>query len=922
MKELLEDIINNSPIENMEKTKKLVRQCEEVYERLDEYKANPNIYINAIEYINKRLYKLITVLDEQTIEKYLTPQRIDEYKFSRYVGREMFLMLSPEKIDEYLTPENYEAFSFTSEELIHFLERMGDEISKKYFFDNQSFYKLQSGHYDNSSVLNISNVIKSMGIEKIKEYLTLENIRKFKLNAKGITNLINTLGKNERGIYFFENQEEDSFSVANIIKAEQPNNIEDYLTVKAVEIYKLNDSDINKLIQTLGESERKKYVIPGQEEEKYGILNIYYYHSKNSRKRQLIENFYAENKSAFSNSYSMLDNDYIFEKFDNDMINYISCFEKESEILAKSSNICLDVIAKMLENFQTKNNTDEWMYLLNIILKKIHKIEKVITDTQVKNIEELDDKMIENFTKMLINSDISSEKISIDDLKNYEQNRIASLPIDYESFMQKINDIEDIFKGEGFWRDFLDIETQINLLLISKFGISYEQAEDILEEYGQDINSIQNEDLKVFVKSIQALVEFDREYNKNEEFCVTGKYYSSKNKCIISSDFARRVIQEYGDKVEDIDDLDLKEFVEAVISKDDNVIIISDCLKNIADNVESIPEESRLNILALEKRLKQEYMKLYLPTLLSLKDCKQTGENIYELPIDENGNVKKFNILLTSISAFRDTYEKIDDYFDRWNKTDLTSLHFCASYIGREMLSMAPIPHVCFGFNQITEDSLLLSSYQDIGSSGDKMASTSELIRHYCNPEHQIEMVEKGGGKCKCRRNEMDIRRNVNGQRIQPDYIVAFRTKGRINNIAEIYQAQKDFKQKGIDLPIIIVDRDKCLEAEKYEIEKMKKEYNQNPSEELRRRINTKIKTNNYTLEYIRDAEGKKIDFDIGSEISEPEEKHEGNIDKNILAAMRESAEMTTQEQQTQMMSRFVQLKNIIKQENVYEKQR
>lgn len=921
MKELLEDIINNSPIENMEKTKKLVRQCDEVYERLDEYKTNPTIYRNAIEYINKRLRKLITVLDEQTIEKYLTPQKIDEYKFRSYVGRDMFLMLSPEKIDEYLTPENYEAFGFISEELIAFLGRMGEEISKKYFFDSQNFNNLKSGLYYNSSVLNISNVIKSMGNEKIKEYLTLENIRKFKLNAKGITSLINTLGKDERSIYFFENQERDSFSVANIIKAEQPNNIEDYLTVKAVEIYKLNDSDINNLIQALGESERKKYVIPGQEEEKYGILNIYYYHSKNSRKRQLIEIFYAENKNAFSNSYSMLDNDYIFEKFDDYMINYISCFEKESEILAKSSNICLDVIAKMLENFQTNNNTDEWMYLLDIILKQIHKIEKVITDIQVKNIEELDDKMIENFTKMLINSDISSGKISIDDLKNYEQNRIASLPIDYESFMQEINDIEDYMKGEGFWRNFLDIETQINLLLISKFGISYEQAKNILEEYGQDIDSIQNEDLKVFIKSIQALVEFDRKYNKNEEFGVAGKYYTSKYKCIISSDFARRVLQEYGDKAEDIDDPDLKEFVKAVISKDDN-IIISDCLKNIADNVEPIPEESRLNILALEKRLKQEYMKLYLPTLLSLKDCKQTDENIYELPIDENGNVKKFNILLTSISAFRDTYERIDNYFDRWNKTDLTSLHFCASYIGREMLSLAPIPHVCFGFSQVTEDSLLLSSYQDIGSSGDKMASTSELIEHYCNPEHQIELVEKGGGKCKCRRNEMDIRRNVNGHRIQPDYIVAFRTNGRINNIAEIRQAQKDFKQKGIDLPIIIVDRDKCLEAEKHEIEEMKKEYNQNPSEELRRRINTKIKTNNYTLEYIRDAECENIDFDIGSEISRPEEKHEGNIDKNILDAMRESVEMTTQEQQTQMMSRFVQLKNILRQENVYGKQR
>ena len=84
------------------------------------------------------------------------------------------------------------------EELIAFLRRMGEEISKKYFFGSQNFNNLKSGLYYNSSVLNISNVIKSMGNEKIKEYLTLENMRKFKLNAKGITSLINTLGKDEK----------------------------------------------------------------------------------------------------------------------------------------------------------------------------------------------------------------------------------------------------------------------------------------------------------------------------------------------------------------------------------------------------------------------------------------------------------------------------------------------------------------------------------------------------------------------------------------------------------------------------------------------------------------------------------------------------------------------------------------------------
>ena len=83
----------------------------------------------------------------------------------------------------------------------------------------------------------------------------------------------------------------------------------------------------------------------------------------------------------------------------------------------------------------------------------------------------------------------------------------------------------------------------------------------------------------------------------------------------------------------------------------------------------------------------------------------------------------------------------------------------------------------------------------------------------------------------------MDFRRIVNGKRIQPDYIVVFRTHGRIPNMDEAKKAREDFKRRGIDLPILIIDKDECLKAEAYEIAGMILEYEGNPNKKLKEQI-------------------------------------------------------------------------------------
>ena len=91
--------------------------------------------------------------------------------------------------------------------------------------------------------------------------------------------------------------------------------------------------------------------------------------------------------------------------------------------------------------------------------------------------------------------------------------------------------------------------------------------------------------------------------------------------------------------------------------------------------------------------------------------------------------------------------------------------------------------------------------------------------------------------------NEMDFRRSQGGKIKQPDYILVFRENGQVPNM---FEAKRASKQWG-DMPIVVVDKDKCLESEKEKVEKMIKQYEREPSEALNKEIKQKIKNNTIT---------------------------------------------------------------------------
>ena len=259
-----------------------------------------------------------------------------------------------------------------------------------------------------------------------------------------------------------------------------------------------------------------------------------------------------------------------------------------------------------LQFYEFENDTEEWTPICARMLEHIDGYDKLIES--IGDVDSLNITDIVKLTNVLI------------------ENNYFNI-----SNMEEVRNFEDI-KNErckGAF-DYGDIERKINAIFLSKFGQDCSESLNLIEKYGTDIDSIENEDLKCYIKSMKVILEI-----KDEEI-----------------------------------------------------------LEEIFDNIEPVKD---INPILMERRLKNEYGKLYNKDLFSMEDAvpvEKLGENIYEIPIDEIDNIKKFNMIITSVAPF--CYNNPENFYKDWNRPSIGSQHFCASYIRRNMLGTASIPHLCY----------------------------------------------------------------------------------------------------------------------------------------------------------------------------------------------------------------------------------
>ena len=377
--------------------------------------------------------------------------------------------------------------------------------------------------------------------------------------------------------------------------------------------------------------------------------------------------------------------------------------------------------------------------------------------------------IIHNFDSIgeIINEIINMDEKEFEKIDFYKLGQIINNCNEYDlKSISQINKYEQIKHKkihEWYENESNNIPMKINIICLSLFGQTSGEIQRIIEKYGECIDDIENEDLKYYIKGAKELLEL----------------------------------------------------------KDEQI------LDEIFYNVEPVKNVYNIEI---QRLLKNEYGKLYNKELLSIEDTvknEELGENIYELAKDENGNIKPFNIIATSVAAFVDNTP--ENYYKDWNRPSMATQHFCTSYIRRDMLAMPPINYICYGFSNMKEDSLMLMGETDIDSSINKFVSEAGATKEkYYSPRRLINSTIHVWGTSY---NELDFRRIQNGVKKQPDYIIVFRRYGKLVNLEEAKKASQDFKDiTGTALPILIIDEDECLNTEKRILEEMIEEFKENLS--------------------------------------------------------------------------------------------
>ena len=227
------------------------------------------------------------------------------------------------------------------------------------------------------------------------------------------------------------------------------------------------------------------------------------------------------------------------------------------------------------------------------------------------------------------------------------------------------------------------------------------------------------------------------------------------------------------------------------------------------------------NYYLCKKYVRNKNLELYNQTL-----TKANGTNV-EIELEDD-----FHIFIHVKGAFVKG-DSNNNYCESWNRGQTTSLWMSCSYISNECICTAPINDngVCYGFNEMEEDSLLYYGTQDLESeiySYDQSWQSSDSSNILPN-----EMIDNTGSQNTYANpnyyNEMNFTRKQNGKIKQPDYIILFRSDGKYINEEASRKASADFG----NIPILIIDVDKHLSKQEEKFKLLSNKYMETRDENL-----------------------------------------------------------------------------------------
>ena len=372
-------------------------------------------------------------------------------------------------------------------------------------------------------------------------------------------------------------------------------------------------------------------------------------------------------------------------------------------------------------------------------------------------------------------------------------------------------------------------------------NISSGQYDDLIE----NIDNLDNADINKLIKVLQRENVFEIKCEKDlenfelikqqrcDKLIQSSEIKNKKNAVLeklfgTDDGYAESLLRRYEQGIDSLPESEAKNFIKSIQ-------MLMNCQSGeILEQIYNECEETVfIDKVGIEKALKKEYAKLYNEGLFKIENAVPIGENMYSAGTD-------FKMIITSLEPYSGE-KRQSNYKNDWNRPKISTPHLCASYIREDMMGTALICDICYGFDCMREDSLVLSGPKDIYSSKNSMVSICRGYgdrssdEMYFIPDEQINHTRSY--------NEMDFRRIQGGEKKQPSYIVVFKQNGIIDKLENAKKASKDWG----GLPIVVIDRDECLESERNKVKQMEAEYREFPSPELARAIYYKIRNNRET---------------------------------------------------------------------------
>lgn len=462
-------------------------------------------------------------------------------------------------------------------------------------------------------------------------------------------------------------------------------------------------------------------------------------------------------------------------------------------------------VNKMLEDMLSRNkdllDTLDIRILKSNYLEIFEKplLERIVADKNMqRDILELSEEELKVFG-FLLQYKVTDQKeritnINTRSLRNIKLNELQNL-----SESDKTKTISILLSGSEF-----------RLSDLSELNNYYEKRRNACKQIIDNPNVIEEYDYDTYWKRIESGEKIDIPYGIIDEMQQLNvderiRFAIIETKYGMSLEKARELYRTFGKDVDKIEQTEetriIKEIKQILEEKDIDILKHIDLSENPANY------EGTMNIIP---NLRNSYLKKYQKTLYQVKEedyiGTQEGIKIYNVLGINNDNAN-FNMILTAIGGVYAYSHDFSDMKKDWDRADSNHTISC-SYIGNDFLGVTDTAFL-LGFSDIKDNELIHSRNQDAGA-GDSIfepyAKSEFLI-----PETQIN-TSKGY-------NEMVLERKIeeDGKLVNrmPTYAVFLAEN--INDISDENNAKwRNAKQmaKQLNIPIVVVDVQKCLELE------------------------------------------------------------------------------------------------------------